>query len=1054
MILPVGIEKLKKIYHISDIQIRNLKRHKEYEQVFENLYEFIRQDTKDAVVYIGGDIAHSKTDMSPELVDQLSRLFKSLSDIVPTLIIAGNHDCNLNNRSRLDVLQPIVDNLQHDNLYYLKDTGVYEVGDVAFAVLDVWDDEADKIPDPNDIESDTKVLLYHGTVDKSKTDLGFALPSAVKLKDFDGYDMVLLGDIHKMQTMQEYKKGKVTKPIVRYCGSLVQQNHGETLKGHGVSVWDVPKRKFVHQEIENEYGYYTIEIQNGLVPKVDDLPKKARLRVKVKDTSSTDLKKALTVIRHRHNLKEVAIIREDNYRVDAGNSQTVDFGNIDDPEVQNGLIEEFLKTNSTATDEIIEKVKKINTELGGQLVADDISRGISWKPRKFEFSNMFSYGEDNVIDFDRCNGIVGLFSPNASGKSSILDALTFCIFDKSTRAWKAENVMNHSKSNFSCKLTFDVGNDSYAIERKARVLKHGSTRVDVDFYRIEQDGTKFSLNGDQRNSTNKNIRKMLGTYEDFIMTSFSSQNNNTIFLQQNQTEKKEILGKFLGLSVFDNLYKLAKEESSGLQSMLKNFLDVDYDQQIADIEEELEQVDTVIKNLEKSMTKKEKERDKFKNKVLELTKNLRAVDPNVKTPEKLQEELKIQDTKIENINSRLETVELEAESANDNKSMLQNRIQSEKYKDIEKRIEEYNLLIEERNKAKSEVDALKIEVKNKLDKIEKLGNLEYDEECNYCMDNVFVKDAIKTKEALQEDKSRAAEVVTQLKTIENKLQIHSDVPESHTEFSTLKQQLISEERSYLDSVAKISDMKSANEEMIFVKKSITEEIKRSKSYQKDIVHNDKIQKKIEDNRKSEALIDTDIKAVNGDINQYTGKKSALQAKKSEILSVIDKVKDLEEKYEAYKYYLIAIDKNGVGYSLMSQVLTNVESEVNNILSQIVDFQIIFDMDGKNINNYIAYDDDKSWPLEMASGMEKFISTLAIRIALTNISNLPRPNFVAVDEGWGTMDSDNLNSAYQLLQYLKSLYQFTLVISHIDTMRDFTDTLLEIKSENGYSKINF
>ena len=117
----------------------------------------------------------------------------------------------------------------------------------------MWDDEADKIPDPNDIESDTKVLLYHGTVDKSKTDLGFALPSAVKLKDFDGYDMVLLGDIHKMQTMQEYKKGKVTKPIVRYCGSLVQQNHGETLKGHGVSVWDVPKRKFVHQEIDGAF---------------------------------------------------------------------------------------------------------------------------------------------------------------------------------------------------------------------------------------------------------------------------------------------------------------------------------------------------------------------------------------------------------------------------------------------------------------------------------------------------------------------------------------------------------------------------------------------------------------------------------------------------------------------------------------------------------------------------------------------------------------------------------------------------------------------------------
>jgi DNA repair exonuclease SbcCD ATPase subunit len=112
------------------------------------------------------------------------------------------------------------------------------------------------------------------------------------------------------------------------------------------------------------------------------------------------------------------------------------------------------------------------------------------------------------------------------------------------------------------------------------------------------------------------------------------------------------------------------------------------------------------------------------------------------------------------------------------------------------------------------------------------------------------------------------------------------------------------------------------------------------------------------------------------------------------------------------------------------------------------------MDGKNINNYIAYDNDKSWALEMASGMEKFISGLAIRIALTNISNLPRPNFIAIDEGWGTMDSDNLNSLYQLFQYLKNIYQFSLIISHIDTMRDFTDILLEIKQEQGYSKIIF
>ena len=71
--VKVPFRKLKYIHHISDIQIRNLKRHKEYEEVFEGLYKEVRKNKDNAVAYIGGDIAHSKTDMSPELIDQLSR---------------------------------------------------------------------------------------------------------------------------------------------------------------------------------------------------------------------------------------------------------------------------------------------------------------------------------------------------------------------------------------------------------------------------------------------------------------------------------------------------------------------------------------------------------------------------------------------------------------------------------------------------------------------------------------------------------------------------------------------------------------------------------------------------------------------------------------------------------------------------------------------------------------------------------------------------------------------------------------------------------------------
>jgi DNA repair exonuclease SbcCD ATPase subunit len=64
--------------------------------------------------------------------------------------------------------------------------------------------------------------------------------------------------------------------------------------------------------------------------------------------------------------------------------------------------------------------------------------------------------------------------------------------------------------------------------------------------------------------------------------------------------------------------------------------------------------------------------------------------------------------------------------------------------------------------------------------------------------------------------------------------------------------------------------------------------------------------------------------------------------------------------------------------------------------------MILEMDGKNVNCFIVYDDDNVWPLELSSGMERFISSLAMRVGLINVSNLPAANFLAIDEGWGTM----------------------------------------------------
>ena len=50
---------IKKIYHIGDVHIRNLKRHKEYREVFSRLYDYISTTkTEDSIIVLCGDIVH------------------------------------------------------------------------------------------------------------------------------------------------------------------------------------------------------------------------------------------------------------------------------------------------------------------------------------------------------------------------------------------------------------------------------------------------------------------------------------------------------------------------------------------------------------------------------------------------------------------------------------------------------------------------------------------------------------------------------------------------------------------------------------------------------------------------------------------------------------------------------------------------------------------------------------------------------------------------------------------------------------------------------------
>ena len=150
-----------KIAHIADTHIRNYKYHKEYRAIFDQIFDRLREEQVDLIVHCG-DLAHTKTQLSPEYFDLATHFLKNLADIAPTYIILGNHDGNLRNSSRQDAITPIVEALNHPSLILHKYSGEVQLeDDLTLNVLSIFDET--NWEDPSDPDA-INIALYHGAI--------------------------------------------------------------------------------------------------------------------------------------------------------------------------------------------------------------------------------------------------------------------------------------------------------------------------------------------------------------------------------------------------------------------------------------------------------------------------------------------------------------------------------------------------------------------------------------------------------------------------------------------------------------------------------------------------------------------------------------------------------------------------------------------------------------------------------------------------------------------------------------------------------------------------
>lgn len=1043
------LKKISKIIHCADIHIRNLRRHDEYGKQFNKFYDEVKRVKDDnTLIYIGGDIVHTKTDMSPELIDVVSEFLTTLSNIAPTIVITGNHDANLNNPDRLDALTPIINNLKNPNLFYLKDTGLYQFGDVIFSVFSIFDEPDKYIPASDIVGDQIKISLFHGPVTNSVTSVGFNIQGSTDISIFDGYDYALLGDIHMLQYLNHDE-------TIAYASSLVQQNYGESYENHGFICWDLVKKTKRFYHLDNESGFHTLHLSDDKLVTYDvsKITTKSRVRLKVSNSSDTAIKDTIAKLKHEFKLDEIAIVKLDtiskNNSVDLSKANNYDVRNLD---IQNKLIHDYLNLtlNLALEDELLQKVYDINRKTNAHLVdKNEVIRNIIWKPKTFEFSNMFSYGENNIINFENLKGIQGLFGPNASGKSSLLDAMCFCLFDTTSRAFKAEQVLNTKKDWFSCKFNFTIDGEDYFIEKKATKNSQGKVKVNIDFWMVDSNGDKKILNGEQRKDTNSIIRSYIGNYDDFTLMCLLIQNNSTNFVDKSQTERKEILAKFLDLNVFESLHDIANVEYKKILALIENTNIKELELQIEDFKSEVSSLTNVYIALEDSIIEVENVIKSINDKIVESSKEIKQVEKlNLTQLETKQKALSYK------INSLEEEIKSETEifnSTNDTLTTRQSQLDKLDLGAIKKSYDEFKAKEKYLLELLNIKEKLELKLEGKRDKLKRLEEHEYDPNCKYCVNNVFVKDAIQTKSEIDHDEKELGDITIEADALQTDCAITSDILELVENIKKLQDEITkltaNKNKSEISKLTLEKNLLESKNEL----QSVESKIEQYHNNESVIKKNSSIEEKISTLKDVLMSKNDELSKLNREKMDYHSKIKVNETKIDSLTEKIDTTRQLIREKAAYEYYLKSTDKDGISYQLMSKILPKIEDEINNILSNLVEFKILLNTDGKNVNAYIVYN-NQYWPLELSSGMERFVSAIAIRVGLINISNLPKPTFFAIDEGLGVLDSTNLNQIYLLFNYIREVFQFTMIISHIDMVRDMVDNTLTIENDRGFSKL--
>ena len=713
--------------------------------------------------------------------------------------------------------------------------------------------------------------------------------------------------------------------------------------------------------------------------------------------------------------------------------QTVDVSfNIMDRNYQIELMKELIKQKGQ--DNLFDDIIKLDTAVENKMVSQEVTAFKKWYIKKIEFSNFLSYGENQVLDFDQCNGITVVESdpPNFGGKTVLtVDLLLFLFFNTTTKTSKAEEIFNRfsDKNKVSVRGDIMIDGEEYIIvrqiERKKSKSGEWNVKTELDFFKKLADGQLQNFTGEQRRETESFIKNSIGDIDDFLMTILTTASNLEDLLEAKPTARGQVLSRFLGLEFLKKKEETGKELYSEFnKSMMSNVYNTET------LKSDIEGLQTRIEGYG------------VENKDLDV-KILDAESRLTKGRDYKEGLISQKYNDIDHELLILNSTNLESEI-----SVIKGKINSTKLQIKEVKIVEPKDFYHE-----DKHDGIKEEMKttngelilaqNKVQEIEELVKKYGDGiQCEHC--GIKLMEAALTKKKIDELsdwEKKVDKLSKQWKDLDYKEKSYTQLKKDFEQYE--KSKLVKEK---YELTLEADGLKLANAEGKLERyHQVQTKIEKNKSIEEQII-------------KANIRIDEIEREKTSHTSKISSNKTMIQNCERDIKTkqdIITQIASEFEKEKIYKTYLEIFGKNGISKMIMKTMTPLINDELQRLLQDSAFFKLEVRINDKNEVEFMMIDNGTGVEKLMASGsgFERTIASLALRAVLSKVCSLPKPNIVVFDEVFGKVSNENLDMVGEFFTKIKDYFEKVFVITHNPLVSNWANSIVKINKKDNISTVS-